>query len=214
MENYYKILGLEKDATSDEVDKRYNKLLKEFDPKNQSEDLKEFFTAETEKIKDAYEKISASLSTNESDEKADNNETSSNSTANSNNDEIEKKAKELVEQMMKENKNLNNKKRPTAITVICIIGFIGAFVTVPLIFSDTVKSIGDWYPPYLALTAVIGLTCFIGLWKMKKWAAYTYIGLVAVNQIVLLAMGFWNIGAIAIPGIVICVALSQIHKMD
>jgi hypothetical protein len=32
--------------------------------------------------------------------------------------------------------------RPIAITVICILGFIGALVTLPLIFSDLARSIG------------------------------------------------------------------------
>lgn len=112
------------------------------------------------------------------------------------------------------NEEVNNKKRPTAITVICVIGFVGAVFTIPMIFSDIAKQIGSWYPPYLALSAVIGLACMIGLWKMKKWAAYTYTGFVALNQVVLLAMDVWNIMALIIPGIVIGIALSYIKKMD
>ena len=48
--------------------------------------------------------------------------------------------------------------RPVAITVICILGFIGAALAIPLIFSAAARGIGAWYPPYLALTTVIGLT--------------------------------------------------------
>ncbi|WP_035091036.1 hypothetical protein [Aquimarina macrocephali] len=108
----------------------------------------------------------------------------------------------------------NNKKRPTAITVICVLGFIGAAFTIPMIFSDIAGQVGSWYPPYLGLSAVIGLVCMLGLWKMKKWAAYMYTGFVALNQIVLLAMGVWNIMALIIPGIVIGIALAHINKMD
>ena len=54
----------------------------------------------------------------------------------------------------------------------------------------------------------------IGLWKMKKWSAYIYTGLVALNQVVLLAMGVWNIMAIIIPGIIIVIALTHVNKMD
>ena len=61
MENYYKILGLKVGSTLDEVEEKYNKLLKEFDPRKQSEELKEFFTSESEKVKEAYKEISASL---------------------------------------------------------------------------------------------------------------------------------------------------------
>ncbi|MDB0027517.1 J domain-containing protein [Flavobacteriales bacterium] len=62
MENYYKILGLKLGATLDEVEKKYSELLKEFDPKEQSDnDLKEFFKSEQDKVKEAYKEISESL---------------------------------------------------------------------------------------------------------------------------------------------------------
>ena len=61
IKNYYKILGLEEGATEEVVEKRYNKLLIEFDPRKQSDDLKEFFKQEQEKVKEAHEKISLSF---------------------------------------------------------------------------------------------------------------------------------------------------------
>ena len=66
-------------------------------------------------------------------------------------------------------------KRPLAITIICITGLIGALTVVPLIFSDIAQQIGPWYPPYLALSAVIGLGCMIGLWLMKKKLQHIHI---------------------------------------
>lgn len=117
-----------------------------------------------------------------------------------------------------EKQNIDNqeieKKRPTAITVICVLGFIGAAFTIPLIFSDISGQIGSWYPPYLGLSAIIGLVSMIGLWQMKKWAAYTYTGFVGLNQIVLLTMGVWNVIALIIPAIVVGIALSHVKKMD
>ena len=98
--------------------------------------------------------------------------------------------------------------------MICVIGFIGGAFSIPMIFSDIAGQFGSWYPPYLGLSAVLGLVCMIGLWKMKKWAAYTYTGFVALNQVVLLAMGVWNIMALIIPGIVIGIALTHVNKMD
>ena len=66
MENYYKILGLKLGVTLDEVEEKYKQLLKEFDPEKQSEDLKEFFSVEYEKVKEAYNEISLSLINTES----------------------------------------------------------------------------------------------------------------------------------------------------
>jgi len=104
-------------------------------------------------------------------------------------------------------------KRPVAITVICIIGFIGVFAALPLIFSEVAKSIGDWYPPYLAFSTVAGLTCMIGMWMMKKWGIVAYTALTGLNQIVLLVMSVWNMYALIIPGIVIVIGFSQFEKM-
>jgi len=104
-------------------------------------------------------------------------------------------------------------KRPISITVICVIGFIGSLIAVPLIFTPIAQQIGAWYPPYLGFSAVIGMVCMVGLWMMKKWAAYTYTGFVALNQVVLLAMGVWNIMALLIPVIVIFFALKNVSKM-
>ena len=111
------------------------------------------------------------------------------------------------------NETIEKARRPTSITVICAIGFIGAIITVPLIFSPIAQQIGAWYPPYLGFSAVVGLICMVGLWMMKKWAAYTYTGFVAVNQIVLLAMGVWSIMALVIPAVVIFFALKNVSKM-
>jgi hypothetical protein len=117
-----------------------------------------------------------------------------------------------------EHQNIDNqtteKKRPTTITVICVLSFIGAAFTLPLIFSDISRKIGSWYPPYLGLSAIIGLVCMIGLWQMKRWAAYTYTSFVVLNQIVLLSIGVWNFMALIIPAIVVGIALSHLKKMD
>jgi len=111
-------------------------------------------------------------------------------------------------------RNLEKMKRPTAITIICILSFSGAVFIIPTIFSDIVKQVGSWYPPYLGFSAVVGLVCMIGLWQMKKWAAYTYTGFVVLNQIVLLSMGVWNFMALIIPAIVIVIVLTYINIMD
>jgi len=105
-------------------------------------------------------------------------------------------------------------KRPIAITIICVLGFIGAAISVPLIFSDMARQIGNWYPPYLALSCMIGFACMVGFWYMKKWAVYTYAGFVGLSQIVLLAMGIWSGAALIIPAIVVGITFAYVKNMD
>ena len=104
--------------------------------------------------------------------------------------------------------------RPVAITVICILGFIGVAVSLPLIFSATAAGIGSWYPPFLGLSTVGGLICMIGLWKMKKWAVFLYTALVVVCQIVLLSMGLWSAFSFLVPLIIIAIGFAYLSKMS
>lgn len=103
--------------------------------------------------------------------------------------------------------------RPVAITVICVVGIIGALFTIPLVFSDIARQIGAWYPPYLAFSAVIGGVCMVGLWKMRRWAVFIYTAFCAINQIVLLLTGHWNVFAILLSGIVIAIGFSYLSRM-
>jgi hypothetical protein len=105
-------------------------------------------------------------------------------------------------------------KRPASITVICILGSIGALMAVPMVLSPASQQVGAWYPPYLAFSAAIGMACIVGLWMMKEWAAYTYIGFVVINQIVLVTMGVWSIVALLIPLVVIVFIVKHFQKMS
>ncbi len=120
------------------------------------------------------------------------------------------KRTEILDEILNENKT----KRPVAITVVCILGFIGAAISLPVIFTSLAETVGAWYPPYLGLSVVVGFVCMIGLWKMKKWAAYVYTVFVITNQIVLLVMGVWNVMALLVPAIVVGIALYHVGKMD
>jgi uncharacterized membrane protein len=47
---------------------------------------------------------------------------------------------------------------------------------------------------------------------MKKWAAYTYTGVFALMQILLLVKGVWDVKSL-IPAVVVFFALKNISKM-
>lgn len=107
----------------------------------------------------------------------------------------------------------SNNSRPVVITGLCVLGFVGALITIPIVFSQVARDIGAWYPPLLAFSAVVGFVCMIGIWKMRKWAVYAYTAFCVVNQIVLLATGLWSVSALVLPGIFIAIMFSQISKM-
>lgn len=104
--------------------------------------------------------------------------------------------------------------RPGAITTICVIGFIAVVVIIPIIFSAAASVAGPWIPAYLGLSAIVGIACFVGLWRMKRWSVIAYTALSAATQIVLLATGRWNILSLLIPGVVITVGFFYFKDMD
>src|SRR5262245_41548280 len=104
-------------------------------------------------------------------------------------------------------------KRPIAITIICVIGFIGSAFAIPLIFTDLAASVGAWYPPFLAASAGVGFASMGGMWMMRKWGVYLYAALTALAQVVMAVMGVWTVGSVVIPGAVIAIGFANLAKM-
>ncbi|HET7001309.1 MAG TPA: hypothetical protein VFI33_08375 [Puia sp.] len=109
---------------------------------------------------------------------------------------------------------LNGKKRPTAITVLCIIEFISAAAGLVLIFTGYASKIARWYPPFLALATINQIICTIGFWKMKKWALYLYFSFVVLMNMIMVSMGVWYATSLIMPIIVISILLNFISKMS
>jgi hypothetical protein len=103
--------------------------------------------------------------------------------------------------------------RPVPITVICVLSAIGVVFVIPMIFSEVARLIGAWYPPYLALSAVIGAACTVGFWLMRRWALYLYTAMLVINQIVFVVMGVWTIMALVLPAIVVGIGFAYHARM-
>ena len=108
---------------------------------------------------------------------------------------------------------IEKEKRPASITLLCVLGFIGAPLIGFLIFSPLAQQAGSWFSPYLILSSLVWFGCLVGLWMMRKWAAYTYTGLAVLNQVVLLGIGTWSAATLLVPGIFTFFALKNISKM-
>ena len=74
--------------------------------------------------------------------------------------------------------------RPTVLTVICWLIFIGsvlAVIGIPFNYELLSNGIGSWYPPTMILLGIGGFVGGLGIYKMKKWGAYVYVGMQAVS---------------------------------
>lgn len=106
-----------------------------------------------------------------------------------------------------------NPEKPAMIIAICVIGLINAIQMINLVFSPMSKQVGAVYPVYFSFSVVLSLICIAGLWLLKRWAAWSYMVLLACNQIVLVAMGYWEVSAAIIPGAIILMLLKYMDRM-
>jgi hypothetical protein len=105
-------------------------------------------------------------------------------------------------------------KRPVIITVICIIGLIGALFTIPLLFTSYASAIGSWYPPFVGLSALVGIISFIGLWRMRLWALYLYLAMFVVTEIIMMVMHIWSPTAPILPIVVLVIGFCYRSRMQ
>lgn len=106
------------------------------------------------------------------------------------------------------------RKRPLIISIICIIGFVGGISAIPMAFSPQAVAISHVYPPFLLLSAALGIVCFAGLWKMRRWSVIAYTFLAGVSQVTLFALGTWSITALVVPGLIIAICLAYYKSME
>jgi hypothetical protein len=91
---------------------------------------------------------------------------------------------------------IQTKKRPTLLTVICIIGYLWIVFTFPGIFSPFIKRLGDWYPAIYGLIVAFSFISFVGVWHMKKWGVNLYIITFFAKQIFLYLIDDYEMGTI------------------
>lgn len=109
--------------------------------------------------------------------------------------------------------NQSETNRPSAITFICTVAFVWATLSIPLIFFSTTRTVGPWYPPYIAFTVAASYLGTGGIWLLKKWGFYIYLGFNIINQVVLISAGLWNLFSIVVPSIIIGVAYTHLKIM-
>jgi hypothetical protein len=104
-------------------------------------------------------------------------------------------------------------RRPAPITLICAIGLFFSLVAVPFVFSSAAKAVGAWYPFYTAVLIAISVACYIGIWQMRKVAAYIYAAFEVVRQLVLLTIGLWSSDSFFVNGFIVAVILYYSRRM-
>lgn len=110
--------------------------------------------------------------------------------------------------------------RPTAITVICILGFIGSALSVLGIMAVSAAmalapgKIPSFLLPWMIVSTIVGLISLIGYWMMKKWGVLLYTSFFVINQIILVATHNFGIFGLIIPLIVVGIGFANFNNME
>jgi hypothetical protein len=118
-----------------------------------------------------------------------------------------------MEQAPRQSAEVPGEERPVVITIICVLGLIGALPSAVVAFTETARQIAPWYPALLGVSTVVGAACMVGLWFMRKWAVYTYTAFAVIVQAIMLATGLWSPLALILPAIVIAAMFFYLPRM-
>jgi hypothetical protein len=108
-------------------------------------------------------------------------------------------------------------KRPLIITILCVFVGLGGLLALPVAFYASRKlgqEFGAWYPRYLILSAILGLFCCYGYWRMRRWAVFLYSAFFVVNLGVLLATGQAHSVGVIYPLIMIACGFIYLRRMQ
>ncbi len=104
-------------------------------------------------------------------------------------------------------------KRPVIITVMCILYFCFIALIIPALARNT-TTIRNLSFLMVTMYLLITIICIIGLWKMQKWAVYSFIALTVLAQVFTVSTGTWKLTANIIPTICSVILLFYLKKMN
>lgn len=70
-------------------------------------------------------------------------------------------------------------KRPTSITLVCLLGFLGLGfavlgILIPNVRNQIINQYDFYFILFAILTSILSLLGLIGYWKMRKWGVCFY----------------------------------------
>ncbi len=118
-------------------------------------------------------------------------------------------------------KNKMKNKRPTLITVLCILGFIAFVFSIigSFLFSSFIPKLTNLSTTYSIIVSLLLLSGLILIWNMKKIGLIFYTLIFAVDYIVTISVGLGNytlfgyLLPLIIPGIFIGLMFTKFKLM-
>ena len=104
-------------------------------------------------------------------------------------------------------------KRPLSISIICVLSGIGALLILCISWLPVAESeITLFEILVLNLISIASLIVSVNLWRMKKWAAYSFVAIQILN--IVLSLEQFSLIAVLVQALYISFVLKHVSKMS
>lgn len=105
-------------------------------------------------------------------------------------------------------------KRPTIVTVVCVIAFVVSVLSFANVFSPFIKKKGDFFPAINGLLIACEFISLVGVWYMKRWGLNLYLITAILYQALLIGIDNWAFYKVILPLFFIITVAFFYKKMD
>lgn len=82
--------------------------------------------------------------------------------------------------------------RPKSISVITVIAIVLVLLAFPMLFTPSIKRMGDFVPMTLGIIITLQFVSLIGIWHMKQWGVQLFIIMFCVRVITFMFLDLYT----------------------
>ena len=82
--------------------------------------------------------------------------------------------------------------RPKDISIITVIAIVLVLLAFPMLFTPSIKRMGDFIPMILGIIITLQFVSLIGVWHMKQWGVQLFIIMFCVRVITFMFLDMYT----------------------
>ncbi len=83
-------------------------------------------------------------------------------------------------------------QRPKSISIITVIAIVLVLLAFPMLFTPSIKRMGDFVPMVLGIIITLQFVSLIGIWHMKQWGVQLFIIMFCVRVITFMFLDIYS----------------------
>jgi len=83
-------------------------------------------------------------------------------------------------------------QRPKSISVITVTAIVLVLLAFPMLFTPSIKRMGDFVPMVLGIIITLQFVSLIGIWHMKQWGVQLFIMMFCIRIITFMFLDLYT----------------------